>query len=562
MRSPAADPACRLHRFASDASLAAPPRQFTNPFCYAPHPLCLAAAREVQEWLASEVSLTADLAHEGKMFGVLVVRDGDGRLGFLAAFSGLLGGTNDLPYFVPPVFDLLRPGEWFRTEEAGISALNRRIADLEQAYSASGLARQLALRSAQAEARIESLKQHIRQHKAERDLRRQRPLSPNEAETLVRQSQHEKAELRRVRQAEAEALAALAAEADRYVQPLDAWKAERRRRSADLQEWLFHQFRFRNARGAAADLPALFEAADQGTPPAGAGECAAPKLLQHAYLHRLTPLCMAEFWWGAPRADGLRRPGRFYPACTGKCRPILGFMLQGLDVEPDPSAAPRPEDEGLRVVYEDEQIVVVEKPAGLLSVPGRDEADSVLTRLRRLRPDAEGPLLVHRLDMATSGLLLAAKDKATHRALQAQFEARTVRKRYSAWLSGPVGPDEGTLSLPLGPDWHHRPCQRVDLEQGKPALTLFRVERREAGLTLVSFFPQTGRTHQLRVHAASALGLDAPIVGDALYGRPADRLYLHAASLAFTHPATGQEVGIECEAAWARPDAEPPHCAR
>ena len=296
-----------------------------------------------------------------------------------------------------------------------------------------------------------------------------------------------------------------------------------------------------SARGERRPLRALFA---PGEPPSGAGDCAGPKLLGHAYRLGAAPLALAEFWWGAPPAAGGRRAGEFYPSCRGKCGPLLPFMLDGLAHAAAPvfGAAAVAADEP-RVVFEDAWLVVVDKPCGLLSVPGRDARlhDSAITRLRARWP---GATAVHRLDLDTSGLLVAAKDPATHAALQRAFARREVDKRYVAWLDGRVAGDRGTVALALRVDLDDRPRQIVDPEHGRPAITEWCVVERAASRTRVELVPRTGRSHQLRVHAAHPLGLGAPIVGDRLYGRPAARLALHAEALAFCHPHTGRRIAL------------------
>ncbi len=319
-------------------------------------------------------------------------------------------------------------------------------------------------------------------------------------------------------------------------------------RSRELLPAIQETYRFTNAWGEVRALRDLFAPKE---PPGGAGDCAAPKLLAQAYAQGLRPLALAEFWWGAPPRTGDRRAGSFYPACQGKCPPILAHMLRGVPAEPPPlfGAAAIAEREPA-VVYEDEHLVVVNKPCGLLSVPGRSGLlrDSVSTRLRARYPDATGQLVVHRLDLDTSGLLLAAKDTTTFSALQRLFSRREIAKRYVAWLDGHVQDDEGVIDFPMRMDIDDRPRQIHDPVAGKAAVTTWQVLTRADGRTKVAFTPHTGRTHQLRVHASNPIGLDAPIVGDRLYGRVApeygERLLLHAESLAFTHPVTGVELRV------------------
>lgn len=533
-----------LHRFPQPVDPATLPARFTCPFCYTPHPLCIAAASCVQEYLATCRAWSDELA-AGKMFGVLVVRHPEGGVGFLAAFSGNLAGSNRHPYFVPPVYDMLRPGDFFRQEEAAISALNGRVARLERDPQLCEARAELERLTRQAACALDEARTAALRAKAERD--RQRAERPDEAllAALVRQSQHEKAELRRLRQRWNERLAAARARVGALTEEVVRLKDERHRRSAELQHRLFARFRMLNARGEVRDLNELFADTPQRVPPAGAGECAAPKLLQYAYVSGLRPVAMAEFWWGASPRGEVRRHGCYYPACRGKCGPILRHMLQGLDVDPNPLERPAAACGELRVFWEDASLAVVCKPAGMLSVPGLGGGTSLLAWLRDRYPHATGPLLVHRLDMATSGLLLCAKTLDAYRRLQAQFCNRTVRKRYVALLDGAVAADEGVVELPMRADWEDRPRQRVCFEHGAPARTEYRVLSREGGVTRVALHPVTGRTHQLRVHASHPSGLDAPIVGDTLYGRGGNRLFLHAESLTFRHPFTGEELHFE-----------------
>ncbi len=523
------------------------PVRFTYPFHYTPHPLVRLAAEEVLHYLSTRNEWQEEL-QQGKMFGVLIVQQADGSCGYLAAFSGNLAGSNLHPFFVPPVYDLLQPDGFFRIEEANISAINRQIRELESSpeYQSCEAALRDARNSAGQE--LERARQELKNARALREARRREPLTPEEQEALIRESQFQKAEYKRLEKRLKDQLLHLQEKADQYRERLEQMKQERKSRSARLQKELFGQFHMLNARGESKDLCELFRDTPQGTPPAGTGECALPKLLQYAYLHQLKPLAMGEFWWGNSPKNEIRRHGHFYPSCSGKCAPILKHMLIGLEVDPNPLVENRHHDTPLEIIYEDPWIVVVNKPAGMLSVPGKNGLDSVLQRLQELYPESDSPLLVHRLDMDTSGLLLAAKDKNIHQYLQALFETRQIRKRYTALLQGTPRQDEGTIDLPLCPDFSDRPRQQVNWELGKKAVTRFRVEERSGGTTRVSFWPLTGRTHQLRVHAAHPEGLDSPILGDPLYGNQADRLYLHATELEFTHPVTGKTIHLCKEA--------------
>lgn len=535
-----------LHHFTTSIAGIPLPEKFTYPFCYTPHPLCLLAAQEVQQYLHSRTEWQEELA-QGKMFGVLVVQTATGDIGYLAAFSGILAGKNLHPYFVPPVYDLLQPDGFFKIEEENISAINRRIRQLEADENHQSLTATLNLTRQSAQEALAQAKAALKEAKAQREQRRRTgtPDAAEEAE-MIRESQFQKAEYKRLEHAWKEKIAALQAQTEEREQQISALKAERKTRSAALQQKLFERFKLLNYRGEAKNLCEIFSQTVHKTPPAGAGECAAPKLLQQAYLHGWKPIVMAEFWWGASPKTEIRHHGHYYPSCKGKCGPILHHMLQGLQVEENPMLKKmQTPAEALETLFEDPWLVVINKPAGLLSVPGKEEgADSVYSLMRKKYPDAEGPLIVHRLDMATSGLLLITKTKQAHQQLQAQFKNRTVKKRYIALLDGIIAQDAGTIELPLCPNPHDRPRQMVHSEHGKPAVTDFRVLAREEGTTRIAFYPHTGRTHQLRVHAAHPLGLNCPIKGDELYGRKAERLYLHAEYLEFIHPITGETVRI------------------
>ena len=534
-----------LHHFTRSIAHIALPDKFTYPFHYTPHPLCVMAADEVQVYLQHQAQWQDEL-QQGKMFGVLIVQTTEGEIGYLAAFSGILAGKNIHPYFVPPIYDLLQPDGFFKKEEEHISAINHRIRELEEDTSYQKCRQALEEETARCSQLLSQAKAKLKAAKELRDCRRQtEQLSESEQAAMIRESQFQKAELKRLERSLKEHLSSLQKETDTYVSQIEALKNERKSRSATLQQQLFEQFRLLNARGEVKDLCSIFAHTVHKIPPAGAGECAAPKLLQYAYFHHYRPVAMAEFWWGdSPKAE-IRHHGHYYPACKGKCEPILGHMLQGLEVEENPLLEDNHRTTVLDIIYEDDYLLIVNKPAGMLSVPGKETADSVYSRIRHLYPDATGPLVVHRLDMATSGLLLIAKTKEVHQNLQAQFSNRSIKKRYTALLEGIVSDEEGTIDLPLCLNPLDRPRQIVDKEHGKPAITRYRVLARTESQTLVTFYPLTGRTHQLRVHSAHSLGLHCPIKGDELYGSKADRLYLHAEFLEFTHPVSKEKVTIE-----------------
>ena len=534
-----------LHRFTTSISDIPLPERFTYPFCYTPHPLCVMAAEEVQNYLSKQSDWQEELS-QGKMFGVLIVQTEDGSIGYLTAFSGILAGKNIHPYFVPPVYDLLQPQGFFKIEEENISAINRRIRRLEEDKKYIDLRSNLTQTTQSAQDALSIAKTQLKEAKDKRELlRKTGQLNAKEEAELIRESQFQKAEYKRLERSWKDKIASLQVEAGNWEKQIQELKAERKVRSAALQQQLFEQFRMLNYRGEAITLCDIFEQTVHKTPPAGAGECAAPKLLQQAYLHHWKPIAMAEFWWGNSPKNEVRHHGYYYPACKGKCEPILRHMLQGLEVEANPMQQEAERgNEKLNIVYEDQWLLIINKPAGMLSVPGKERQTSIYDLARKAYPEAEGPMIVHRLDMATSGLLIIAKDKKTHQHLQAQFKNRSIRKKYIALLDGIVPEDEGTIELPLCPNPLDRPRQMVDTQYGKPAITYYQVLERTDKYTRIAFYPHTGRTHQLRVHAAHPSGLHCPIIGDELYGKKDKRLYLHAESIEFTHPVNGQSMCI------------------
>ena len=605
-----------IHFFKKPVSHLALPEKFTYPFHYTPHPLCVLAAEEVKEYIASRKEWQEELA-SGKMFGVLIVQTDNGitnneenQIGYLAAFSGNLAGKNLHPYFVPPVYDLLQPEGFFKIEEEQISAINIRIRELENSSSYLGSKEKWKIETEQAKAVLNQAKAELKMAKEAREIRRQSSpeLSEEEQASLIRESQYQKAEYKRLEKEWKKRLEELETEVRHFDIEIERLKTERKERSAALQRKLFEQFRMLNAQGEVKDLYTIFEQTVQKVPPAGAGECALPKLLQYAYLHQLKPLAMAEFWWGDSPKNEIRHHGYYYPSCKGKCEPILQHMLQGLEVDENPLLNPVHEEEELEIVFEDEWLLVVNKPAGMLSVPGKaEDRDSVYHRLKKKYPEATGPMIVHRLDMATSGLLLVAKTKEVHQDLQAQFANRSIKKRYVAVLDGTIIKTEketkpiaekaillaketvstkktakaertgntGRIELPLCLNPLDRPRQMVSSEHGKEAITEYqiiseseritsesentfnesnRIDESERSInesrkyTRIVFYPLTGRTHQLRVHAAHPEGLGCPILGDELYGKKADRLYLHAEYIEFRHPIYGDILCIQKEA--------------
>ena len=564
-----------------------------NPLDYEPHPLCIQACREVQEMLARREDWQEEIAR-GKMFGVLIVEnvktdtdvpkwgypaaDSEApKWGYLAAYSGQIGGRSDWEDFVPAVFDYLQPDGYFKTHEAEISRINQSISHLEKderMKEARTLIRQL---QEERKRTIAAYQEKMKEAKAKRDSRREAGnLSEAEEAEMIRESQFMKAELRRLKKSLSEKTA-LETEFEDYQENILRLKQLRKQLSDALQQWLFSQFRMLNQEGESKDLLEIFRdealkeypqaaiatsriAALKMVPPAGSGECCEPKLLQYAYQHGYKPLQMAMFWWGESPKEEIRHHLQFYPACNGKCKPILHWMLPPSVFESPASAengiggqkGPFPKQvemlyEQVETLYEDCELTVIHKPAGLLSVPGKDSSQpSVYALMRSKYPEATGPLIVHRLDMSTSGVMMIAKTEFAYHRLQKAFLNHQIQKKYVAIISGKDIPEKGIISLPLMPDYLDRPRQIVDHEQGKEAITEYEVlEPVDDSHLRIALYPKTGRTHQLRVHCAHQEGLNAPILGDPLYGNEkAARLHLHAEEITFEHPLTGKKMTI------------------
>lgn len=537
---------------------------------YEPHPLCIQACREVQEMLARREDWQEEIAR-GKMFGVLIVENVKTdtyvpKWGYLAAYSGQIGGRSDWEDFVPAVFDYLQPDGYFKTHEAEISRINQSISHLEKderMKEARTLIRQL---QEERKRTIAAYQEKVKEAKAKRDSRREAGnLSEAEEAEMIRESQFMKAELRRLKKSLSEKTA-LETEFEDYQENILRLKQLRKQLSDALQQWLFSQFRMLNQEGESKDLLEIFRdealkeypqaaiatsriAALKMVPPAGSGECCEPKLLQYAYQHGYKPLQMAMFWWGESPKEEIRHHLQFYPACNGKCKPILHWMLPASTFEPE--AINLSIYDKVETLYEDREIAVIHKPEGLLSVPGKDAAQpSVYALMRRKYPEATGPLIVHRLDMATSGVLLIAKTEFAYHRLQQAFLNHQIQKKYVAIISGKDIPEKGIISLPLLPDYLNRPRQIVNHEQGKEAITEYEIlERIDSSHLRIALYPKTGRTHQLRVHCAHQEGLNAPILGDPLYGNEkAARLHLHAEEITFEHPLTGKKITIKRKA--------------
>ena len=567
------------------------PERMNNPLDYEPHPLCIAACKELQAYLAERKDWREEI-DKGKMFGVLIVEKNDKEIGYLAAYSGQIGGRSDWKGFVPAVFDYLQPDGYFKTHEAKITELNQRIAHLINNPEIKETERILNKLHKVQEHKLNLHKMQITEAKAKRDARRQeaslhpdtKGLTPEEEQAMIKESQFLKAELRRFKKLISQKTP-LEEMYDNYQKGLQEIKQLRKSDSDELQKWLFSQFKMLNDKGESKDLLEIFKEFNQMVPPAGSGECCEPKLLQYAFEHGLKPLQMAMFWWGESPKEEIRHHLHFYPACNGKCKPILHWMLPA-DVFEQASADAYIYNK-VEILYEGQELAVIHKPEGMLSVPGKDaQQPSIYSWARKQFPEATGPLIVHRLDMATSGLMVIAKTEFAYHRLQEQFTSHQVQKRYVAIvcckdkdMAQRIKDATKMISLPLMPDYLDRPRQIVNHEQGKEAITEYEVlgseERRvkseefnsaanhevqssnlkvqcsnlKVQCIRLALYPKTGRTHQLRVHCAHREGLDAPILGDPLYGNvKADRLYLHAEAITFKHPLTGKEIHIERKA--------------
>lgn len=529
-----------LHVLNNDNPAVALPEKFNNPFGYVPHRLCVMSRDDVFAYIKAHHDIEHN-ARKGKMFGVLVVKTADEKLGYLAAFSGLLDGCRNDGYFVPPIVDIEDPKGYFKIHEKHITDINNAIKAIVNGEEYLLARRRGDDCRAGCDAELSLWREQMQQAKIQRDVKRNSAnhISDEEELALIRESQFMKAEFVRLKKRLALKLQEETADIRRMEEEISVLKSKRRAMSDELQAWLFDQYDLLDANGVKKNIRDIFSETPSGMPPSGAGDCCAPKLLQYAYSNDLTPICIAEFWYGESPHSEVRHHGQYYPACRGKCLPILGHMLQGLEVErPNINTVVTPP---LEVVYEDKWLCVVNKPSGMMSVPGKEQGDNVCALMTaRHKGDVYMP---HRLDMDTSGILVLAYDRDTYIDLQRQFACRSIKKRYVAVLDGERQiAGSGHISLPLYSDPLDRPYQKVDSVRGKKAETDYSVIGVSAGKTRVVLSPLTGRTHQLRVHCAHPSGLGMPIHGDRLYGYGADRLYLHAESITLRHPATGKTM--------------------
>ncbi len=571
----------KFHPFTENIGVEELPENFTYPYAYEIHPLARRACEELQKYLQEQQEFNHDFgidhfvegSNVGKMFGILLVKTPQGEVGYLAAFSGKLARKNHWSYFVPPVVDHLGEEGFYRKGEKELEEINRTVARIERELKFGQWASHKVQLEMQRQREVQDFKERIQQNKKRRSEERAQLIAEyskknledhREEDTekksdegdfifqtkgkLIAESIQEQKDFKELKTRWRNRIA----ECEERIQVLQnevlSLKEERKKKSAALQKKMFDQYAFLNARKEKATLWELFARTPLQTPPSGAGDCAAPKLLQYAFSRDYLPLALGEFWWGqSPKAE-LRRHGHYYPACKGKCQPLLAHMLSATSVEPNPMLAKLSDQRSFEVVFEDEFFIAVNKPAEMLSVPGTTEAPNLLDLAKRRW--SEDLKMVHRLDMSTSGILLIAKGEASYTRLQELFIRRKIHKTYRAILEGVPKHREGRIELPIAQDYLNRPRQKVCSVEGKAALTRYQVVRQQGNDVEVLFYPETGRTHQLRIHSAHQEGLNCPIKGDDLYGKRGERLYLHAERLNFVHPFTGQRIEIYSPSPW------------
>lgn len=539
------------------------PRKFTFPFYYEPHPLSKLAVKEIINYLKTQTDFEHNFGlgnnykekissiSTGKMFGVLVVKNKKNEIGYISSVSGKLANTNTHIKFVPPVHDMLAKNSYYLKEKKKLLKISSKLENLKNNIEYQELVAQNKLDYNMAKVDILEKEKVLKINKQNRNIRRKKASNelPSEKYTLFeeklsKESLADKYFLKNVKRYWEHTLKPIRERILVFENQIRTLKEERKLKSIELQLYTLNQYEFLNEKKHKKKLAEIFS--NLKTPldklPAGSGECAAPKLLQYAFLHDLKPITMAEFWWGKSPNKEIRKHKHFYPACQGKCKPILTHMLSETEMDINPLLKNNAIGKKLEIIFEDNELIVVNKPTDFLSVPGIHIQDSVYTRIKQQFKNISGPIIVHRLDMATSGLLVLAKNKEAHKYLQAQFINKTIHKRYTALLDGIITENEGTIMLPLRVDLDDRPRQLVCYEHGKPAKTNWKVIERKDNKTKIHFYPISGRTHQLRVHASHNLGLNTPIIGDDLYGKKADRLYLHSDTLTFLHPKTNKKM--------------------
>lgn len=555
------------------------PERFTFPFCYEPHPLCLLASQELQQQLSSNAHFQQEFTRTGKMFGVLLVELSQGEVGYLSAFSGKLNLDADLYQktinFVPPVFDVDAQTDFFHEESKIINRLNSELEELLVNPQLDAYEQTLGQKLSQQNEQLDQFRNQMAVNKKIRKEKRNDAKNNFDGDELAQnlkqlaqESIDGKNQLRDLKEYWCNLVSQIQQKLDNLTDEINGIKKKRKQLSTKLQKKLFKQYRLLNSAGVEKDVIELFKDSLYQIPPAGTGDCAAPKLLQYAFKQNMKPLAMAEFWWGQAPNSEIRQHKNFYGACSGKCQPILVHMLDGMAIDDNPLLVNPAEGKALEILYQDDDIVVVNKPSEFLSVPGKNIEDSVYLRIKQQFPKATGTYIVHRLDMSTSGVMVLALTKRAQKNIQQQFVNRTIKKRYVAILEGKVENDlgkildehRGEVNLPLRGDLEDRPRQLVCFEQGKNAKTQWEVIEVIDGRAKLYLYPETGRTHQLRVHCAHPQGLNMPILGDDLYGRShyfrankmadkkAKRLYLHAEKLTLNHPITKEEMTFQIDA--------------
>ena len=548
--------------FKTDISRIQLPEKFTFPFYYEPHPLAKIATKEIQEYLESQTDFEHNFGLDvpntdlpiGKMFGVLIVQNQQNEIGYLAAFSGKLADKSLPEKFVPPVFNMRTEGSFYIKGEVEIDEINAQLSLIKSNERYLDVKKSFKKLTESIAIDLEYQRKKMKLSKSDRKLRKKNKISllselefKNLTKKLMQESYNDQffyKELLEYYEAKSEKAGK---ELVFFEDKITRLKKERKEKSNYLQQTLFSKYAFLNQQ---KELKNLLDIFNDPTikPPAGSGECSAPKLLQYAFANGLKPISMAEFWWGISPNSSVRQHKNYYPACQSRCKPILTHMLEGMKMDSNLLLENLSEKQELKIIYEDDVLIVVNKPTEFLSVPGKEISDSVYSRIKEKYPKATGPLIVHRLDMSTSGILVLTKTKEANKVLQSQFINRTVKKRYVALLDGNLVENSGKIKLPLRVDLDDRPKQLVDFVHGKNAETIWEIIRREKGKTRVYFYPITGRTHQLRVHAAHKDGLNTPIFGDDLYGKKTNRLHLHAEFIEFLHPSTNEKMSFTVDA--------------
>jgi len=547
-----------FQHFKKDISGIEIPDKFTFPFYYEPNLLAKIAAKELQEYLEKQTEFKHEFGIKdstaknalGKMFGVLVVKNTDGDLGYLASFSGKLADESLPNKFVPPIFNMRTQGSFYEQGEKEIEKIGGKIQQLkkDKNYLLNKKLLKKHTEYVKKDLAIQRKKmrtsKHLRKHqKKEARLRLDDKSFEVFTKKLIQESFNDQFFYRELQEYYEDKIKKIKKSLLLFENTIEEHIRNRKKISKTIQNTLFEKYQFLNQQKEQKGLLDIFDNAS-ARPPAGSGDCCAPKLLQYAFQHRLIPVVMAEFWWGISPNSAIRKHKNFYPSCQSRCKPILRHMLEGVQMDENLLLKNLSESVALKIVFEDDDLIIVNKPPEFLSVPGKEIKDSVYTRIKQKYPSVTGPIIVHRLDMSTSGILVLTKTKEANKILQQQFIKRTVKKKYVALLSGKVSEKKGTITLPLRLDLDDRPRQLVDFKKKKTAKTNWTIISENNTHTRIHFYPVTGRTHQLRVHAAHKDGLNLPIIGDDLYGTKQDRLYLHAEFIEFIHPTSKNKINF------------------